>query len=82
MGRKVLKPNYDKVAQWLYESMPPEIRGKFAQKLLSFDPPEVSAQRILGVDSLDEAILKLARAKEQPEELLEFLRRHLEENSE
>ena len=78
MGRKVLKPDYDKVVQWLYESMPPEIRGNFAQKLLSFDPPEVSAQRILGVDSpeegaqkllgvdsLEEAILKLTRAKEQ-----------------
>ena len=95
MGRKVLKPDYDKVVEWLYESMPPEIRGKFAQKLLSFDPPEVSAQRILGVDSpevgaqkllgvdsLEETVLKLARTKEQQKQLLEFLRRNLEESGE
>ncbi len=90
MGRKVLRPDYNKVVEWLYESMPPEIRGEFAQKLLSFDPPEVSAQiflgvdspeegvqKLLGVDSLEEAVLKLAKTKEQQKELLEFLRRNL-----
>ena len=81
MGRKALKPNYDKVAEWLYEEMPPDIRDKFvqaflrvdsleegAQKILGVDSPEVGAQKILGVDSLDEAIRKLVRVKEQQEE--------------
>lgn len=81
MGKKVWKPDYDKVAEWLYEGMPPEIRDKVAQKLLSYDPPEVSVQKLLGVDSpeegvlkflgvdsLEEAILKLSRAKEQQKE--------------
>jgi len=67
MGRKVLKPDYDKVVQWLYESMPPEIRGEFAQKLLSFDPPEVSVQHILGVDSPEEGVQKLLHV-DSPEE--------------
>jgi len=67
MGRKVLRPNYDKVAEWLYENMPPEIRGKVLQKLL-------------GVDSLEEMVLKLAKTKEQQKQLLEFLQRNLEEN--
>jgi len=31
MGRKVLRPNSDKVAEWLYENMPPEIKGKILQ---------------------------------------------------
>ncbi|MBM3238047.1 hypothetical protein FJZ31_17285 [Candidatus Poribacteria bacterium] len=56
MGRKVWKPDYDKVAEWLYEGMPPEIRAKFIQKFLSLD------------SSLEEAILKLSRAKEQQKE--------------
>ena len=68
MGRKVLRPNYDEVAEWLYENMPPEIKGKVLQILLSFDPPEVNVQKILGVDSLEEAILKLSRVKEQQKE--------------
>ena len=55
MGRKVWKPDYDKVAEWLYEGMPPEIRIKFIQKFLQ-------------VDSLEEAILKLSRVKEQQKE--------------
>ena len=59
MGRKVLRPNYDEVAEWLYENMPPEIRGKVLQILLSFDPPEVNVQKILGVDSPEEAAQKL-----------------------
>ena len=66
MGRKALKPDYDKVAEWLYEGMPPEIRDKFVQAFLR-------------VDSIEEAVLKLARTKEQQRELLEFLRRNLEE---
>ena len=95
MGRRVLKPDYDALAKWLYEGMPPEIRGEFAQKFLSFDPLEVSVQNILGVDSpeegvqkllgvdsLEEAVLKLARTKEQQKQLLEFLRQNLEENGE
>ena len=61
MGRKVLRPNYDEVAEWLYENMPPEIKGKVLQILLSFDPPEVNVQKILGVDSLEEMVLKLAK---------------------
>jgi hypothetical protein len=78
MGRKVLKPDYDELAKWLYEGMPPEIRDKFiqaflhvdspeegVQKLLGVDSPEEGVQKLLGVDSLDEAILKLERAKEQ-----------------
>ena len=69
MGRKILRPDYDKVAEWLYEGMPPDIRDKVAQKLL-------------GVDSPREAVLKLARMEEQPKELLEFLRRNLEEGGE
>jgi len=82
MARKVWKPDYNKVAEWLYEGMPPEIRGEVLQKLLSFDPPEVNVQKILGVDSLEEMVLKLAKTKEQQKQLLEFLRRNLEENEE
>jgi len=52
MGRKVWEPDYDKVAQWLYEGIPPEIRDKVVLKLL-------------GVDSLDKAILALTKAREQ-----------------
>ncbi len=50
MGRKVWKPDYEKVAEWLYEGMPPEIRDKFVQAFLR-------------VDSLEEAILKLQERK-------------------
>jgi len=59
MGRKVLKPDYDKVAKWLYEGMPPEIRDKFIQAFLRVDSPEEGAQRLLGVDSLEEGAQKL-----------------------
>ena len=38
------------------------------QKLLHADSPEVGALKLLGVDSLEEAILKLTRAKEQQKE--------------
>ncbi|MBC8231427.1 hypothetical protein H8E77_17885 [bacterium] len=95
MGKKVWKPDYDKVAEWLYEGMPPDIRDKVAQKLLSYDPPEVRVQKLLGVDSPEEGakkilgvdspkevVLKLVRTKEQQKELLEFLRRNIEENGE
>ena len=58
MGRKVLRPDYDKAADWLYECMPPEIRNKVAQ-------------RLLGVNSPEEAILKLAKAQEKQEDLVE-----------
>jgi len=81
MGRKVWRPNYDKLAEYLYEGMPPEIRDKFLQKflrvdsleegvqsLLDVDSPEEGVQKLLGVDSLEEAILKLTKAKEQQEE--------------
>ena len=82
MGRKVWKPDYDKVAKWLYEGMPPEIRDKFIQAFLNVDSPEEGAQRLLGVDSLEETVLKLARTKEQQKQLLEFLQRNLEESGE
>jgi len=82
MGRKVLRPDYGKVAEWLYEGMPPEIREKFIQAFLRVDSIEEGVQKLLGVDSPEEAILKLARTKEQPEELLEFLRQNLGESGE
>ena len=56
MGRKVWRPNYDKLAEYLHEGMPPEIRIKFIQKFLSLD------------SSLEEAILKLSKVKEQQKE--------------
>jgi len=68
MGRKVWKPDYDRLAGYLREDMPPEIKIKFIQSLLHADSPEMSVQRILEVDSLDEAILKLVEAKEQQKE--------------
>jgi len=93
MGRKVWRPDYDQLAEYLHEGMPPDIREKFVQsflrvdspegvvqKVLGVDSPEVGAQRILGVDSPKEAVLKLAKTKEQRKELLEFLRQELEEN--
>jgi len=54
MGRKVLRPNYDNLAELLDESFPPEVKIKFIQKLLR-------------ADSLEEAIRKLVRVKEQQE---------------
>ncbi len=80
MGRKVWKPDYAQLAGYLHEGMPPDIKIKFIQSLLHADSPEVGAQRILGVDSPKDAVLKLARTKEQRKELLEFLRQDLEEN--
>jgi len=79
MGRKVWKPDYDKLAGYLYEDMPPEIKIKFIQSFLHADSPEMSVQRILGVDSLDEAVLKLVKTKEQQKRLLEFLQRNLDD---
>lgn len=67
MGRKVWKPDYDKLAGYLHEGMPPEIREKFVQAFL-------------GVDSPEEAVLKLAKTKEQQKKLLELLQRNLEES--
>ena len=80
MGRKVWRPDYDQLAEYLHEGMPPDIKIKFIQSLLRADSPEVGAQKVLGVDSPKEAVLKLARTKEQRKELLEFLRQDLEEN--
>jgi hypothetical protein len=37
-------------------------------------------QILLGVDSLEEMVLKLAKTKQQQKQLLEFLQRNLEEN--
>ena len=82
MGRKALKPDYGKVAEWLYEGMPPEIRDKFVQAFLRVDSLEEGAQKLLRADSLEEAVLKLARTKEQPKEWLELLQRNLEESGE
>jgi len=82
MGRKVLRPNYDRLAELLDESFPPEIRDKFIQKFLRVDSLEEGAQKLLGVDSPKEAVLKLARTREQQKELLEFLQRNLEKSGE
>ena len=68
MGRKVLRPNYDNLAELIDETFPPEVKRKFVQKLFRVDSLEEGAQKLLGVDSLEEAILKLARAKEQQKE--------------
>ncbi len=51
MGRRIIKPNYDIFVEFLQE-MPQEDKERFIQKLL-------------GVDSIEEAILKLTEAKEQ-----------------
>jgi len=87
MGRKALKPDYGKVAEWLYEGMPPEIRDKFvqaflrvdspevgAQKILGVDSPEVGAQKILGVDSPEEAVVKLLGVDSMEEVVLKLTR--------
>ncbi|MFQ6039591.1 MAG: hypothetical protein ACE5PV_01940 [Candidatus Poribacteria bacterium] len=66
MGRKVWKPDYDQLAEYLHEGMPPEIREKFIQSLLRVDSPE-------------EAVLKLIKTKEQQKRLLEFLQRNLDD---
>ena len=66
MRRKVWKPDYDGLAGYLREDMPTEIKIKFIQSLLR-------------VDSLEEAVLKLVKTKEQPKRLLEFLQRNLDD---
>ena len=63
MGRKILRPDYGKVAEWLYEGMPPEIREKFIQAFLRVDSPEEGVQKLLGVDSIEEAVKKLQERK-------------------
>ena len=68
MRRKVLKPNYDNLAEVIDETFPTDVKIKFIQKLLRADSPEEGALKLLGVDSLEEAILKLARTKEQQKE--------------
>jgi len=121
MGRRILRPNYDNLAELIDETFPPEIKIKFIQKLLRADSPEEADMKLLGVDSpeegaqkllradsleegaqkllhadsleegaqkllhadsLEEAVLKMAKTKEQQKELLEFLRRSLEEGGE
>jgi hypothetical protein len=60
MGRKVWKPDYDRLAEYLHEGMPPDIKIKFLKKFLSLDPPEMrNVQTILGVDSPEEGVQKL-----------------------
>ena len=59
MRRKVWKPDYSRLAGYLREDMPPEIKIKFIQSLLHADSPEKSAQRILGVASPEEGVRKL-----------------------
>jgi len=77
MGRKVWKPDYDQLAGYLYEGMPPDIMAKFIQSLLRTDSPNGVVQKVLGVDSPKEVVLKLARTKEQKRDLLEFLQQEL-----
>jgi hypothetical protein len=79
MRRKVWKPDYDRLAGYLREDMPQEIKIKFIQSFLHADSPEMSVQRILGVDSPEEAVLKLVKTKEQQKGLLEFLQRNLDD---
>ncbi|MFQ6042657.1 MAG: hypothetical protein ACE5PV_17510 [Candidatus Poribacteria bacterium] len=64
MGRRILRPNYDNLAEVIDENLPPEVKIKFIQELLS-------------ADSVEEAVLKLAKTKEQPKELLESIQRNL-----
>jgi len=59
MGRKVWRPDYDQLAEYLHEGMPPDIKIKFIQSLLRADSPEAGAQRILGVDSPKEVVQKV-----------------------
>ena len=51
MGRKILRPNYDNLAEVINETFPPEVKIKFIQKLLRVDSPEEGALKLLGVDS-------------------------------
>ena len=67
MGRKVLRPNSDNLVELIDENLPPEVKIEFIQKLLR-------------ADSLEKAVLELAKSEEKPEELLEFLRRNLVES--
>jgi hypothetical protein len=67
MGRKILRPNYDNLVELIDENLTPEVKIEFIQKLLR-------------ADSLEKAVLELARSEEKPEELLEFLRQNLVES--
>jgi len=82
MGRKVLRPDYDSLAEVIDETFPPEIKIKFIQSLLHVDSPEEGVQKLLGADSPKEAVLKLAKTREQQKELLEFLQQNLEKSGE
>ena len=81
MGRKVWKPDYDQLAGYLYEGMPPDIRIKFIQALFRADSPEKAAQKLLGADSPEEVVLKLVKTKKQKKQLLELLRQSIEEST-
>ena len=59
MGRKVWRPDYDRLAEYLHEGMPPDIKIKFIQSLLRADSPKEGVKKLLGVDSIEEAIRKL-----------------------
>ena len=59
MGKKVWRPDYDQLAEYLHEGMPPDIKIKFIQSLLRVDSPEVGAQKVLGVDSPKEVVQKV-----------------------
>ena len=86
MGRKVWKPNYDQLSEYLHEGMPPDIKIKFLQKFISLDPPEmrnvqtilgvdspeVGAQRILGVDSPEEVVQKVLGVESIEEAILKL----------
>jgi len=70
MGRKALRPDYDSLAEVIDETFPPEVKIKFIQSLLRADSPEEGVQKLLGVNSIEEAILKLQeQTKEQQKKL-------------
>jgi hypothetical protein len=67
MGRRKIKPNYDVLVELLHqEEMSQEEQNRFIQK-------------VLGVDSPREVVLKLMKTEEQRRELLEFLQRGSDE---
>ena len=62
MGRKVWRPDYDQLAEYLHEGMPQDIKIKFIQSLLRADSPEAGAQKVLGVDSPEVGAQKILGA--------------------
>jgi len=76
MGRKIWRPNYDQLAEYLHEGMPPEIRSKFVQKFLHVDSPEEGVQKLLGVDSPEEGVQKLLGVDSPEEGVQKLLRVH------